>query len=63
MKFAFVVVVNTDTAQHADQVMSERLDPEEQYEDATGVRFDYTIDPPIPAPLDVEVPYFRRFGQ
>jgi hypothetical protein len=64
MKFAYIVTVDTDTVQHADQVMRERLGPDERYTDEAAVQFDYTIDwPAVPAPLDLNVPYVRRFGQ
>lgn len=52
-KFRFMVEVETDTRAHADQVMAERLDYEEPYEDEAGVEFDYSVPYfPLPHPLD-----------
>lgn len=42
--FLYVVRVDTDTKEHADQVMTERIGHDEEIEDDAGVRFDYTID-------------------
>jgi hypothetical protein len=41
--YTYVVRVQTDSAEHAAQVMSERLGYDEQYEDEDGVEFDYRI--------------------
>lgn len=40
-KFTFAVTVETDTLDHAHQVMSERLNYDEMYEDEHGKKFDY----------------------
>lgn len=40
-KFTFAVTVETDTLDHAHQVMSERLNYDEMYEDEHGEKFDY----------------------
>lgn len=41
MIYSYLVTVDTDTQEHADQVMAERTDYDEQYEDEDGVEFDY----------------------
>jgi len=42
-RFQFVVTVETDTEDHAYQVMGERLGYDEQYEDEAGIEFDYSL--------------------
>lgn len=42
--FHYTVEVVTDTAEHADIVMRERVFFDEQYADEDGVEFDYSID-------------------
>lgn len=49
-RYQYVVTVETDTQEHAEQVMAERLEHDEQYTDAAGVEFDYRL------------PYARREG-
>lgn len=49
-KYIYTVVVETDTLLHAEQVMSERINHDEEYEDPSGLTFDYQIEmlyPPI----------------
>lgn len=41
MKYHYIVTVDTDTVEHAEQVMAERLDYDEQYYDDEGVAFNY----------------------
>lgn len=43
-RFLFEVAVDTDSYEHARQVMGERLGYDEQYEDEDGVEFDYTVE-------------------
>jgi hypothetical protein len=42
-RFQYVVTVETDTEEHADQVMGERLGFDEEYTDEAGVEFDYSL--------------------
>lgn len=48
-RYIFNVAVDTDTPEHAVQVISERTGYDEQYEDPAGVKFDYRIDWVIPS--------------
>lgn len=41
--FTFTVEVETDTVEHASQVITERIGFDEELEDTTGYRFDYRI--------------------
>ena len=41
--FQYLVTVDTDTAAHAAQVIAERIDFDEAYEDAACIEFDYTV--------------------
>jgi hypothetical protein len=42
--YRYIVSVETDTQKHADQVMVERIDHDEQYADENNIHFDYQID-------------------
>lgn len=42
--FLYEVVVDTDTIEHAEIVMRERLGPEEEYEDDDGLPIEYKLD-------------------
>lgn len=42
-RFIYEIVVETDTQEHAEQVILERIDHDEELTDEAGVKFDYTI--------------------
>lgn len=42
--FLYTIRVDTDTEEHADMVIRERVDFEEQYTDEAGIEFEYTIE-------------------
>lgn len=41
--YSYVVTIETDTKEHADRVIGERLGYDERYDDDLGNEFDYTI--------------------
>lgn len=43
-RYLYTVAVDTDSVEHADQVLAERLGCDKQYEDEFGVKFGYTVD-------------------
>jgi hypothetical protein len=54
--YTFAVDIITDTAEHARQVMIERLAYDEVLVDEEGNEFDYNIEyPPLPFQVDGEV--------
>jgi hypothetical protein len=60
-RYRYVVELETDSLQHADQVMAERLFYDEQYEDDQGEPFDYQFQSwalvgfPPPDPADIVI--------
>lgn len=43
-KYRTTVTVDTDTPEHAELVLTERLSYDELYDDEAGEQFDYTVD-------------------
>jgi hypothetical protein len=43
MKFAYTVIVDTDTKEHADLVIEARLGYDEELDDEQGATFDYKV--------------------
>lgn len=43
VRYHAVVIIETDTFEHARQVLTERIGYDEQYEDESGVEFDYAL--------------------